>query len=302
LFDFCYEKGCFMAVPQTHRIAVNDIHLTVYEWGAPVADKPSVIFSHATGFHAHCWDAVIRHLDGVHCYAVDARGHGTSDKPQPPHGWQQYGRDVAEVAQQLNLQGAIGVGHSMGGNSLTRAAASVPERFAALLLVDPVILQRHHYMMGDYTIYDHFVLKRRREWSSADEMYTSFKGRGAFATWQDEVLRDYCDYGLVPQGDGYTLACAPEVEAHIYGSHALRMNGDIYDAIALIDVPVRILRCAKYMTGENLMLASPTAPDLATHFKNAVDVPLENNTHFIPMESPQLVAQHVNELIAEIEL
>ncbi|MDQ7025617.1 MAG: alpha/beta hydrolase [Anaerolineae bacterium] len=291
-----------MAAPKKHRILVNDSHLTVYEWGAPLADKPSVIFFHATGFHARCWDGVIRHLDCVHCYAVDARGHGTSDKPEPPHGWVQYGRDAAEVAKALGLKGAIGVGHSMGGNSLTRAAATESDVFSALVLIDPVIMPRAMYVLPDYSIEGHFVLKRRREWASADEMFTRFKGRGAFAQWQDDILRDYCEYGLLPNEDGeegYVLACAPEVEAHIYSSSVLASNIDIYDAIAKIMIPVRLLRCAKFLSDRNDMLGSPTAPDLATTFENAADIPLQNNTHFIPMESPQLVAQHIRELLQE---
>lgn len=288
-----------MESPKKHRIPVNGIHLTVYEWGEPIPDKPSVIFFHATGFHARCWDGVIRHLEGVHCYAVDARGHGTSDKPELPHGWVQYGRDVAEVAKALGLKGAIGVGHSMGGNSLTRAAAVESEVFSALILIDPVIMPRAMYMLTDYSIEGHFVLKRRREWSSSDEMFTRFKGRGAFAQWQDDILRDYCEYGLLPNGEGYVLACAPEVEAHIYSSSMLISGADVYDAIAKIETPVRLLRCANTMSGKNDMLASPTAPDLATHFKNAVDIPLQDNTHFIPMESPQLVAQHIHDLLQE---
>jgi pimeloyl-ACP methyl ester carboxylesterase len=254
-----------------------------------------VILFHATGFHARCWDGVIRHLDGVHCYAVDALGHGTSEKPDPPYGWINYGHDATALAEALKLKGAIGVGHSMGGNSVTRAAAALPDAFSALVLVDPVILPRAMYTPTDYSIDGHFVLKRRREWSSPDEMFNSFKGRGAFARWHDDILRDYCEYGLVPDGEGYVLACAPQVEAHIYMTSMLAPNADVYDAIEKVDIPVRILRCAHYMT-QNDMSASPTAPDLVTYFKNAVDIPLADNTHFIPMESPQLVAQHIREL------
>ena len=287
-----------MASPTVQRIAINDYHLTVYEWGEAVPNQPSVLFFHATGFHARCWDGVIRYLDGVHCYALDALGHGASDKPTPPHGWKNYGRDAAEIARKLNLTGAVGVGHSMGGNSLTRAAAAIPKAFSALVLVDPVIMPREAYVLEDYNIEGHFVLKRRRLWSSPDEMFNSFKGRGAFKTWQDDVLRDYCEYGLMPEGDGYVLACTPEVEAHIYSSSMLAVNSDIYDAVAQIDVPVRVLRCANVrLNNATDLSASPTADDVAAHFKQGVDYPLPDNTHFIPMEAPELVAQHIRELL-----
>src|SRR5262249_5765046 len=147
------------------------------------------------------------------------------------------------------------------------------------------------YRLDEYTIEGQFILRRRRQWASPDEMFASFKGRGPYAEWQDAVLRDYCQYGLIPDGDGYTLACAPEVEAHIYASAPLRANADVYGAIDQIKLPVRVLRCAKTRQSGQEMLVSPTAPDLASKFQHGLDVLLPDNTHFIPMESPDLVAR-----------
>jgi pimeloyl-ACP methyl ester carboxylesterase len=281
----------------------ENVTLMVYEWGDPQPDRPTVIFFHATGFHGHCWDAVVRRLPEYHCLTVDARGHGQSDKPAPPYPWRLLGQDAATLVTQLGLRDAIGVGHSMGGNSLTRAAAQVPEAFRALLLVDPVILPSAWYTRETASIDGHFVLNRRRQWSSPEEMFASFKGRGPFAQWQDEVLRDYCTYGLLPAEDGgYTLACPPEVEAHMYVSTAHRDSRDVYDAVAGVDIPVRVLRCENTVSEVGMdLLASPTAPDLASHFRQGVDIPLPDNTHFIPMESPDLVADHIREL-SELDL
>lgn len=281
--------------PIQHRIAVNALQLMVYEWGD--ASSPQVLFLHATGFHARCWDAVIRQLDGFHCFALDMCGHGRSEKPSTPHTWQQYGSDIVAVARSLGLNNVLGVGHSMGGNALTRAAAAMPDTFVGLLLVDPVIFPQAWYTLEDYTIEGHFILNRRRQWASPDEMYQSFKGRKPFTTWQDAVLRDYCEYGLLPDGAGYQLACPPEVEAHLYGSSRLKTNLDIYDAVRTIQAPVRVLRCANIMAAsERDLSTSPTAPDLAAHFARGIDIPLPENTHFIPMEAPELVAGQVREL------
>jgi len=41
--------------------------------------------------------------------------------------------------------------------------------------------------------------------------------------------------------------------------------------------------------------ASPTAPDLAAQFPNAIDVQLAQYSHFIPMEAPELVADYVRQ-------
>ena len=41
------------------------------------------------------------------------------------------------------------------------------------------------------------------------------------------------------------------------------------------------------------MTASLTAPDLATRFRHGQDVVVQHS-HFIPMEAPELVAEHLN--------
>lgn len=288
-----------MIQPQQHMITSNGNQLSVYEWGAQNA-QPSVIFFHATGFHARCWGGVIQHLENIHCIAADASGHGASATPKQAHTWQAYGDDAAHIMQTFGLKGAVAIGHSMGGNSIVRAAAQITDAFASLLLIDPVILPREFYRPASYSIEGHFVLKRRREWSSADEMFNSFKGRGAFARWEDSILRDYCEYGLTLGDEGFVLACVPETEANVYSSSDLAANIDVYDAVAKINQPVRILRCTPFFGEQRDMLASPTAPNLATYFKHAQDFELPDNTHFIPMESPQIVAQHIREMLAAL--
>ena len=41
----------------------------------------ALLFAHATGFHGHVWQPLAAHLDGLHCYSFDERGHGDSTMP-----------------------------------------------------------------------------------------------------------------------------------------------------------------------------------------------------------------------------
>src|SRR5690606_4639837 len=124
------------AQPIERRIAVNDVELCLFEWPG---DGPPVLLVHATGFHARVWDAVARLLPGFRVLAVDLRGHGRSDRPEQPYAWDRFGEDVTALVRALHLRSVVGVGHSMGGHSIVQAAAHEPERFASLVLVDPVI-------------------------------------------------------------------------------------------------------------------------------------------------------------------
>jgi len=281
-----------MPEPKESRLRINGIELQVYEW--PGEGQP-VFLAHATGFHARCWDQVVAHLPGRHVFAIDMRGHGRSDKPEPPYAWPDFGRDVAGAVRALGIEGAIGVGHSKGGFAVAHAAALEPGAFASLLLIDPVIMRREMYDRKPEG--EHFAARRRNEWSSPDEMFERFRNRPPFASWDEQVLRDYCTYGLLPNpnGEGYVLACPPHIEASIY-THSSG-GGVIYDSIAAIDIPVRILRARMRTEGAvHDMSNSPTNPDLASYFKQAEDIYLPERSHFIPMEAPGFVAQHIQEM------
>ena len=116
--------------------------------------------------------------------------------------------------------------------------------------------------------------------------------RPPFDTWDRAVLRDYCEYGLLPDGDGYVLACPPEIEAAIY-ENSPAPESNIYPEIATIKIPVQVVRAGKLLDPGNFMAASPTAPNLASRFAHGTDICLKDRSHFIPMEDPGLVARLV---------
>ena len=269
-----------------HRLRVNGVEIALWEWPG---ENPAVFLCHATGFHARCWDQIIARLPGRHCYAIDARGHGHSSKPTLPYHWRNFGEDVAAIGSQLNLTGAIGAGHSMGGHSVTLAAALRPGTFSALLLLDPVIRNKNEYV-GPWT-QARFVAKRRNRWTSSKEMYARFENRQPFDAWDRKVLRDYCEYGLLPDGDGFVLACPPEIEADIY-ENSPAPESNIYREIESIQIPVQIVRAGKQLDPGNFMAMSPTAPDLASNFAHGADL-VSEQSHFIPMEAPELTAQWI---------
>jgi lipase len=277
--------------PAESQVVVRGVELALWEW--PGAGRP-VLFCHAAGFHARAWDQVIARLPGTHCYAFDARGHGGSSKPAPPYAWRDFGADAAALAEWLGLSAALGVGHSLGGHAVTLGAALRPGAFAGLLLMDPVIRGKDQYV-GPW-MQAQFVRKRRNRWTSPEEMFDSFASRPPFDAWDRGVLRDYCQYGLVPDGEDYILACPPEIEASIYEASPA-VGSNIYPEIATIRAPVHVIRSGRYREAENVMGSSPTAPNLAASFAQGTDTCLPEHSHFIPMESPELAAKLIEEML-----
>ncbi len=286
--------------PNERRIDVGGVELCYFEWGASSAREPTVLLAHATGFHARCWDRVVAALPAHrHVIAIDQRGHGRSAKV-PPYNWESFGGDLVGFVRALALRGIVGCGHSMGGHAMLQAVAREPSRFERLLLVDPVIMDPALYeslkgATGLQRPQDHPTSKRNNHWQSWREMYERLHGRGSFAVWRDDVLEDYCRWGVLPNpdGPGWVLACPPLVEAAIYTGSAGR---DIRDLFATVDVPVTVLRGEKRARMEAMdFLASPTWEHLAEQFRHGRDVYLPRLTHFIPMQDPELVAQFIED-------
>ncbi len=176
----------------------------------------------------------------------------------------------------------------MGGHAVTLAAALRPGTFSSLLLIDPVIRSRGAYI-GPWRE-AHFVAKRRNRWISPREMFDRFEDRPPFATWDRAVLHDYCEYGLLPEGDTFVLACPPAIEASIYENSPAPAS-DIYAEIDTIRIPVRVVRSVKVADPSDIMGRSPTAPELASSFAQGTDICVAEYSHFIPMEAPEFTAR-----------
>ncbi|MEH6636878.1 MAG: alpha/beta hydrolase [Halioglobus sp.] len=286
--------------PKEFRVDIGDVELSVVEW--PGEGDP-VLLLHATGFHSRCWNQVVKHLPGRHIYAVDLRFHGGSGDAGDVD-WDILTDDIRILMEQLDLKDVVGVGHSIGGHLIARAAAHAPERFKHLLLIDPVIMSHERYMkMQAFTqginAEDHPVSKRKNQWRDSQEMFDRFQERPPFNTWQPAVLRDYCDYALRPADDDAMrqLACDPINEASVYLNQ--KGNEAIHNELGKISTPVTLLRAPPADDPASDFSASPTWPGLASALLNCEEIYLPDLNHFIPMQDPAMVATHIQAALTE---
>jgi len=286
--------------PSEQRVRANGIELALFEWGRGTGG-PTFLLAHATGFHARCWDPVVRWLGEAHVIAVDLRGHGRSEKTAITH-WRDFGRDLAGLVRALELRDVVGVGHSMGGHALAEAAAAEPGRFRCLVLIDPVISAPDAYGEGGWMITSlrgepHPTAKRKRHFDSPEEMILRFRDRPPYAGFDPEALHAYCTWGLLPRSDGpgFELACPPEVEASVYmTSHT---NPDVHESLRALEIPVLVIRAKAPPADRSVMdfSSSPTWPGLVHELRNGREIHLAEASHFLPMEDPRLVADLVLE-------
>lgn len=283
--------------PKHDVFTINGIRLSIYQWNCDRAGTlPSIILTHATGFHARCWDKVADHLEAYHIVAMDLRGHGWSSA-EPFDSWQSFTDDLIQILKTLGVKKSFGVGHSMGAYCTLEAAVKEPSLFSRLLLIDPVILSPESYLLWDETVLNgeprHFAAKRRSLFASIEEFKQLYSSRAPYSEFDRGVFEDYCQYGLhsLANGSGVELACSPEFEARIYDC-ALG-NGHILDHATAVDIPVTVVRVMQPPSPEEAkgFRYSPTWSLLADQLPNGRDIFLPEQTHFMPMENPALTAE-----------
>lgn len=295
--------------PVQHRVRVNDCELAYFERHPELEGRgPTLFLVHATGFHARIWDQIIARLPPCHSVALDQRGHGRSEKKAIAH-WRVMGQDQAELVRLLDLRNIVGVGHSMGAHAMIDAAAACPGRFLRLVLIDPTVSAPEFYADGagapSWAEGElHPAAKRRNRFASAEAMMARLKDRSSFPLFDAEMFRDYCEHGLMPaaDGDGFVLACPPEIEAHVYMSN--RSNGGVYESARKLDIPVLVLRAKELTaddTGPAAFSSSPTWPGLVGEFKHGREIHYPDKTHFLPMEIPDQVAELIRAELAAAE-
>jgi lipase len=287
--------------PKLHHVAANGLSLACFEWRAALRGQtPTLWMVHATGFHGRAWDRVIHRLPAHHVFAPDQRGHGRSER-HAFTSWADFGRDQAALAAAMDLQGAVGIGHSMGAHALVQAAAFAPGRFRQLVLIDPVILAPAEYHLAPVppgTL--HPASQRKNRFASAQEMVERFADRPPYSVFDTQALQDYCQHGLKPaeDGQGFELACAPTFEGSIYPQ--ARQNAGVYASIRALQMPVLVLRARPQDPGIKPWdaLGTPTWSALAAEFRNGRDLQLMDKTHMLPMEDPALTARLIADAIA----
>lgn len=290
--------------PVFHQVKLNGAELAYYERGQPRADAPSLLFVHATGFHARVWDYQAQAFPGLHSIAVDLRGHGRSDK-LAVGSWRTFAEDLVALLESLQLTGVIGIGHSMGAHAMVDAAA-LCGRFARLVLLDPTILEPQAYQTeSDFRAHfpggKHPACKRRNQFDSVDDMVARLAPKSSFPLMDARIFRDYCQWGLLAASSGgFVLACPPDIEAEVYMTS--RSNSGIYQSIAQVDIPVLIIRAQAPAAGAFMdFSSSPTWPGLVDAFPHAVEQHWSDCSHFIPMQRPQAVVELIRDQVARWE-
>jgi pimeloyl-ACP methyl ester carboxylesterase len=268
---------------KSRRIATNGVEINVTDWGG---DGPGILFAHPTGFLGAIWRPIIERLRArdfqSRILTFDQRGHGRSSKPDSGYEWSNFVVEASAVLEEFDVRGFVGVGHSAGGTVLAVAAASRPDAFRRLILIDPILIdaERENHASGVENPLSARTRTRRLIWSSRDEMFDSFRDRRPYDVWTDEALRNYVDEGTFVRPDGeIELWCPGRLEAQVY-QHSAGLNP--FAELRKLRLPVLFVRGAD---SDSFNEARSTRA--METVEDARMITLEGIGHYVPMEDPE---------------
>ena len=125
-----------MPTPTARSFISQRLRLHYADWGNQEA--PPLILVHGGRDHCRAWDWVAERLVGsFHVMAPDLRGHGDSAWADAGgYGMTGFIYDLAQLVHQQTAGPVTLIGHSLGGNVVTRFSGLYPELVARLVCIE----------------------------------------------------------------------------------------------------------------------------------------------------------------------
>jgi pimeloyl-ACP methyl ester carboxylesterase len=263
-------------------------------------------FSHANGYPPACYQPLISLLSkNFHVISMLQRPLWKNSDPSEINDWHPFTNDLFNFLDQQSLHLPIAIGHSMGGILSLRAAILEPDRFKALVLIDPVLFSPLH-IIGRRLIWSmdliyrfHPLIKatryRRRKFADLESIYKGFRRKTIFRYMDDDSLWAYIK-GITapdPVEGGYKLFFSPEWEMRIYAT-GIWNDLDLWKNISKIKIPLLVIRGEETDT-----FLAPAANLLKKRLPACKIVTIENTTHLVPLETPGKVNKIIVDFLQE---
>ncbi|MEM9069501.1 MAG: alpha/beta hydrolase [Myxococcota bacterium] len=218
--------------------------------------------------------------------------------PGPTRGvrWSTYGDDL--IAFLDGRPPVIGIGHSMGAAATLFAAASRPDLFSKVVLLEPAAvpswmaalsplvpfaLRRRIFQPGKAT------LRRTNRWPSRAVFREKIRRWGTLKGLDDAALDDFAAHAVVDTGEGVQLAFPREWEAHNYFCPP-----SLEAPLAKVRCPIFVVRAEASM-----FFREPMWERWARRRPEDTIRKMDGYGHLLPLEAPVECAAMIRELLRE---
>lgn len=212
-FEYPYPVAYmnFSVYGEEVRIAYMDVAPT-----GP-ANGRTVIMHHGGLYYGWYWSEQIKALaqEGYRVIAKDRLGWGKSSKPIIPYSMNLWASNTARLMDHLEIEQAALVGHSIGGQMVTRFAFLYPERITHLVTVNQVGLTDRRAGRGFRPLTGEVDAN-----PDMDAVYSGLLRWASdnYSTWQPEFIEHMrIRYGQRLSGDWPRMAQVSRLTGHMRG-------------------------------------------------------------------------------------
>lgn len=251
-------------------------------------------FAHANGFPARTYNKLFSFLaDDFKIGYIERHGH--NPKFPVTDNWKFLKEELREEIETRYSKPIIGIGHSLGGVLHFLVAVEKPALYKQIILLDAPIISRfssHSLRVLKITkLIDRYTpsqmtRNRRNLWKTKEEAFEHFRKKTKFAAFDEDVLRDYIEYGTVETEKGFELFFKPSIEAKIYRTiphHLPKFRGRL-------NVPTAYIGGSRSREAELAGLSF-----MQKHFP--IDFFTVDGSHLFPLEKPFETAQIIKKII-----
>jgi pimeloyl-[acyl-carrier protein] methyl ester esterase len=219
--------------------------------------------------------------------AIDLRGHGASRAADRSLTVQQLASDVAGIAQELGLEGAIGIGWSLGASVLWHVlGGGQARRFAGAVVIDMTarVMNGSDWHLG---LSPEACEARSAAIAGDFETFAAGAGQGIFAQPVAEERREAADWA--------SLEFARNDPATIGALWASLVSQDFRALLGRIAHPTLIVHGAR-----SQLYGATTAAHLARVLPNAEALEFAASGHAPHLEEPELFNDTVRKFAARL--
>ncbi len=270
----------------TSRFLAGTPRLHYLEWNP--AGASTLILLHGNSANAWWWRPMAQALSGANLrvLALDLRGHGDSEWVRPPgYSPAEYAADLARLIPPAGAEGAIAVGHSMGGIAVLAFASQYPWLVRAAVAIEVAITsdpRRNRFLRRLRTI----PTLSYPDLATAKARFRLMPNEGEIAP---ELIAEIAEHSVRRTVEGgYTMKFDRE---SFLGSDGV----DVAATIAGVRIPLLLVRAerSRIMTAEAAANARSSNP-----LVEVVTIP--NAHHHLPLEAPESLACVIQQFVARL--
>ena len=257
-----------------------------------------ILCVHGITANCRCWDVLAQALTpDYRVIAMDLRGRGQSEKPSTGYSLDYHLRDINSLLDDLQLERAVIMGHSLGAFIALAFAAQYPERTDRLILVDGAgdlsTDQMNKVFVGIKPALD----RLGQIFPSADAYLDKMKQAPYLHPWTSAV-ETYCRYEIEAVDGGVRTNIDP---AHIQEEAANFRKVNCASLYAGLRCKVLILRAPNgLLSQDDLLLPEDVVNKMTDEIPDARRFDVAGTNHYgILMKSHEARDQAIREFLEE---